>query len=592
MRLLLVFFVGFLGFFFFSAFINQLFKKTFPGLVGITIIIAGFVFGFVGKYWVGNPLDVLIAWFVIGSGLGLTIHHLLSQRYILSENYEHKFVKKHEDKIERGLEILPGALTWLVLTSPFWLSLTLPFVVAYLIILADIYWLINAVKISFTIFLGFRKMQWARKQPWFNLLKKDFPDQWEKYHHLILLPIHKESLEIVGPAFDAIVNSNYPKEKIFLAVGFEGRANPEVLHADTIKYLEKLDKEIGGVFISIHPPGLPGEIPGPGTNRNWMMRDAEKRFEKLKIPFEEVIVTTLDCDFVVHKEFLAGMLHKYLSTPQPQRDMSSFTGVFLYNNNYWQTPAPMRLIASGTAFWQLSEQVSSDKYINYASLSINMKSLLDIGLWIPNKVNDDSGFFWKAYYHFKGQYKVIPHFIPLSADAVLDVNLPKTFQNQYLQLKRWAYGVEHIPFIVKQYFIRTDIDFWNKTSYLVFILWSYTKWGTLALFITFAGMFISWINPQYSQSAVAINQPIISSWILTAAFLGLFTTIYVHEKTVPPRPKNWGFLTRMWSYLQWLLVPLVIISIGTIPAIDAQTSLMFGRYLEYRTTNKARIKET
>lgn len=591
MRLLLVFFVGFLGFFFFSAFINQLFKKTLPGVIGVAIIVAGFIFGFVGKNWVGNPLDVLIAWFVIGSGLGLTIHHLLSQRYILSENYEHRFVKKHEDKIERGLEILPGALTWLVLTSPFWLSLTLPFVVAYLIILADIYWLFNAVKISFTIFLGYKKMQWARKQPWFNLLKKNFPDQWEKYNHLILLPVYNESLEVVGPAFDAIVNSNYPKDKIFLAVGFEERVNPKEKHAETIKYLGKLDKEIGGVLITFHPANLPGEIPGPGTNRNWMMKNAEKEFTKRKLPFEDIIVTTLDCDFVLSKEFLAGMLHKYLSTPQPQRDMSSFTGVFLYNNNYWQTPAPMRLIASGTAFWQLSEQVSSDKYINYASLSINMKSLLDIGLWIPNKVNDDSGFFWKAYYHFKGQYKVIPHFIPLSADAVLDVNLPKTFQNQYLQLKRWAYGVEHIPFIVKQYFIRTDIDFWNKTSYLLFILWSYTKWGTLALFITFAGMFIAWINPQYSESAVAINQPIISSWILTAAFLGLFTTIYVHEKTVPPRPKSWGLLTRMWSYLQWLLVPLVIISIGTIPAIDAQTSLMFGRYLEYRTTNKARLKE-
>ena len=78
----------------------------------------------------------------------------------------------------------------------------------------------------------------------------------------------------------------------------------------------------------------------------------------------------------------------------------------MYYNNYWQAPAAMRLIASGTAFWQLAEMVGSDKYINYSSLSMNLQSLLDVGLWIPNKVNDDSGFYWKAYYHFNGDYKV------------------------------------------------------------------------------------------------------------------------------------------------------------------------------------------
>jgi len=250
----------------------------------------------------------------------------------------------------------------------------------------------------------------------------------------------------------------------------------------------------------------------------------------------------------------------------------------------------MRLMAAGTAYWQLSEMVGSDKYINFASMSMNMQSLLDIGLWMPDKVNDDSGFFWKAYYHFKGNYKVLPHFLPISADANLDVTLFKTFKNAYLQLKRWAYGVEHIPFIFTEYFKRTDMDFWDKTDKLTFILWSYFKWGTLALFITFGGLLIPLVNPHFSQSVLSINLPTISSWILDGAFLGLFSTIFVHEKTVPKRPQDWGILKRFWSYAQWLLVPIILVTIATIPAIDAQTSLMFGKYLEFRVTNKARVK--
>ena len=299
----------------------------------------------------------------------------------------------------------------------------------------------------------------------------------------------------------------------------------------------------------------------------------------------------MDADFVIHSQFISGMLHKYLTLPENEREKRSLTGVFLFNNNYWQTSTPMRLIATGTSFWQLSEMVASDKYINYSSLSMNLQSLLDIGLWIPDKVNDDSGFYWKAYYHFNGNYKVIPHFLPISADAVLDIGLFKTFQNQYLQLKRWAYGVEHIPFVVKKYFQNEKIDFWDKTDKLIFVFWSYFRWGTLALFITLGGLFIPIFNPDYTQSVVSYNLSIISSWILTLAFIGLFSTIIINEKVAPKRPSSWGIFQRIWSYAQWALVPVVLVTIATIPAIDAQTSLMLGKHLEFRVTNKARLSE-
>jgi hypothetical protein len=590
MRLLLTFLIGLFSFFYLSDFFLRAFKIRISGIIGVSIIIIGFLVGFWGQSFIAPPLHTLTSLFLIGSGIGLTFHHLLSQRYVISEKFEKNLVRKHESAIDRILEILPGALTWTALTSPFWLSLTLPFAVAYLIIIADVYWLTNSLKIAVMIYHGYRKMDWAKKQPWRSLLQQDFPNQWNNYSHLILLPTYKESLEVLKPAFDGIANSNLPKDRIILCVGFEERVNPRQFHKETIKYLEQLSKEIN-VIMSFHPAGLTGEIPGPGTNRNWMVKTSVQELKKQNIDPKNVLVTTLDGDFVIHPEFLGGALHKYLSTPAEIRDKRSFTGAFLYYNNYWQAPTPTRLIASGTAFWQMAEMVGSDKYQNFSSLSINMQSLLDVGLWIPNKVNDDSGFYWKAYFHFKGDYKVIPHFMPLNGDTVLDENLIKTFQNQYLQLKRWAYGVEHIPFIVKQYFKRTDIDFWDKTDKLLFVMWANTRWGFLALFITFGGLLIPVINPQYHQSVLAINLPIVSSWIMTAAFLGLFSTIYVHEKTVPPRPKSWSVITRVWSYIQWLLVPIVLVTISTVPAIDAQTSLMIGRYLEYRTTNKAR-KET
>jgi len=421
------------------------------------------------------------------------------------------------------------------------------------------------------------------------MLQKDFPQEWGKYYQLILLPTYKEALYILQPTIEAILNSACPKDKIILAVGFEERDDPEKIK-QTQAYLKKIEKRIAGVFTTIHPYNLPGEVAGQGSNKNWMIKHLLPNLQKRKIKIDDIFVTTLDADFVVHKQFLSGALHKYLSLPKDQRDKRTFTGVFLYHNNYWQTPTPMRLMATGTSFWQMAEMVGSDKYMNYSSMSISLKALLDIGLWLPDKVNDDNGFYWKAYFHFNGDYKVVPHFLPISGDAVQDTTLLKTFQNQYFQIKRWAYGVEHIPYIVKQYFTK-EINFWDKTDKVLFKIWGDLKWGFLAIFVTFGSLLIPLINPQFKASVLSVNLPIISSWILTVTFFALFVTIFVHEKTAPPRPKDWSIFKKIWSYFQWMLIPLILITISSLPAIDAQTSLMFGRKLEFRVTNKARLLE-
>src|SRR3989338_6997202 len=555
----------------------------------ILFIAFGFLIGFWGQAFLDGGMNVLASFFFVGAGIGIILHNLLTQRFVLFEKKEQAFVLKHENAFERFLEILPGSLTWLALTSPIWLSFALPYAVAYLILIADVYWLLTAFRIAILIIVGYKKMIWAKNQNWQEMLQKDFPQEWGKYDQLILLPTYKEALYILQPTIEAILNSACPKDKIILAVGFEERDDPEKIK-QTQAYLKKIEKRIAGVFTTIHPYNLPGEVAVQQSNKNWMIKHLLPNLQKRKIKIDDIFVTTLDADFVVHKQFLSGALHKYLSLPKDQRDKRTFTGVFLYHNNYWQTPTPMRLMATGTSFWQMAEMVGSDKYMNYSSMSISLKALLDIGLWIPDKVNDDSGFYWKAYFHFNGDCRVVPHFLPISGDAVQDVTLLKTFQNQYLQIKRWAYGVEHIPFIIKQYFTK-EINFWDKTDKVLFKIWGDLKWGFLALFVTFGSLLIPLVNPNFKTSVLSINLPIISSWILTTAFFGLFVTIFVHEKTAPPRPKDWSIFKKIWSYFQWMLIPLILITISSLPAIDAQTSLMFGRKLEFRVTNKARLLE-
>jgi hypothetical protein len=63
--------------------------------------------------------------------------------------------------------------------------------------------------------------------------------------------------------------------------------------------------------------------------------------------------------------------------------------------------------------------------------------------------------------------------------------------------------------------------------------------------------------------------------------------IGIENAIVPPRPPEWGLPRRTLSYLQWIGLPFVGILFSNLPALDAQTRLLTGRYLEYRVTEKA-----
>ena len=227
MRILLIFFIGFLSFFYFAEILNRIIRGIRYSVLGVFFALVGFLIGFFGQSALAGGVNVLAGLFLVGSGLGLIIHHLLSQRFILFEKAEKEFVLKHENGFERFLEILPGSLTWLALTSPIWLSFALPYAVAYLILIADVYWLLTAFRIAILIIIGHRKMEWAKHQDWQKLLRKDFPKVSEKYYQLILIPTYKEALYILEPTFNAITSCSYPKNKILIAAGVEERDDPE-----------------------------------------------------------------------------------------------------------------------------------------------------------------------------------------------------------------------------------------------------------------------------------------------------------------------------------------------------------------------------
>ena len=489
--------------------------------------------------------------------------------------------------IERFYEMVPGLITWLVLTSPLWLSLNLPTAMAFFILVIDIYWLYRALKTAILSLVGYRKMKSALAVDWRQKLKEEYPTEFGEIEHLFIFGSWQERGYIIETNLQAIADSDYPMDKVRVVVALEERDTEEI-KAEKRAVAERFKDKFANIYITEHPDGIEGEVIGPGSNRSWAMKHLLPQLQQ-ELDFDKTILTTLDADFVVHPRFLAGMTYKYLTTPNPQK--RSFQGMFIYSNNYWQAPAAMRIIASSIALTQLSEMVESWKYVNFSSHSINLQTLIDLDFWTTDHVNDDSHLYWKAFYHFDGDYEVVPHWLPIYADTVLDDTLLKTIVNQYKQLQRWAYGVEHRPFIFQNTIEAKKIPLIRRLERLFYVMRADLVWATAAYITGFGALIALLVNPEFGETVLGRNLAFYSGLILTVAVLGLIPAIFLNYRLFPKVPDSWGRLRSFLAYFQVVLSPFVLVTFGSAPAVDAQTRLLFGKYLTYRVTRKYRETE-
>ena len=129
------------------------------------------------------------------------------------------------------------------------------------------------------------------------------------------------------------------------------------------------------------------------------------------------------------------------------------------------------------------ESVRLEKFVTFSSHSMSFKTLVDIDYWPVDMVSDDSVIYWKAFLFYKGDYRVVPLYITVSMDVAYSHNLFKTIAIQYKQKRRWAWGVENLPFVVLGFLKSKDISFITKLRRSFQLLESHVTWAVCAILI-------------------------------------------------------------------------------------------------------------
>ncbi len=480
-------------------------------------------------------------------------------------------------------------MTWGTIIGLTILAVYSPTALVIIILLYSIYWLIKIFIVTGHLIVGSFRYIYEQKIDWLAKLEHEHPEEYKNFYQLIIIPTYKEDISILRHTIDAIRHSNYPLDKIIVNVAFEER-DKENAHKYAPLLTHEFENSFGMYITTFHPSDTPGEIKGKGPNITWAGKRSTEEIEKRGIKVEDVIVTTIDADNRVDKNYFGNLTWNYINAEDPIH--KSFQPVPMFFNNIWRVPLPIKLLHLGSSFWQLTQAMRPRYARNFAAHSQSLAALVETDFWSVKTIVEDGHQYWRSYFAFNGNHNVVPIFVPIYMDAVEGDSLYDSLREQYLQRRRWYWGVSDVPFVWEHTFRNRKLPFFYKWLQFGRLVESHYSLATQS-FILLIGWLPLILNTGFHNTVIGYSFPDVYRILLEAAWVGMIANMLIAALLVPPRPGG------RWAYygfilMEWILSPVLFtvtaVLFSAVPAIDSQTRMLFNKpFTVFNVTKKAAI---
>jgi cellulose synthase/poly-beta-1,6-N-acetylglucosamine synthase-like glycosyltransferase len=500
-------------------------------------------------------------------------------------------LSKGQRRVQRALEIAPGALTWTILLAPIAASFVFAPYIALAIFVIDIYWFLRTGVVVFGIRRAFRTMRRAIREAWWQRclalpLEPGSPDP-RRVVHAVLIPTYTEPYAILRETVRAIAEADYPTENKVIAIITRESDRPGW---ENVRRLQEEFAPRVRAFFHIKDPLLPGIVIGKSAAMAYGGPVLRRELDAMGLDAKSVIITDLDSDFRVHKQYFAYITYHFVT--DPKRLACIYQPIPMFHNNLWRVPFAVRVMASACTQWQMFLSSRPDRLVAFSSYSMSADLVEKAGYWDDDVIPEDSRFYWKSFFATHGGLKMVPVFLPIYGDApeAQDSGLPwervKTHANQYNQIKRWAWGVSDVPYVTVRLLRHSEIPVWLRARRYGYMIFNHLTWTTLPVLLLFGAALPRLLQEDWNLTTAADKLALYAFILINIAFLNIAALILVERRINPPMPRQWGYVRQIWAYLQLGLYPVVGLLFSVLPALEAQTRLMLGMYLEYKVTEK------
>ncbi len=492
--------------------------------------------------------------------------------------YFQKLFARHPGKAGRVLEILPGCLSWLLILSPIWGALLIPWALAFFYVAFDLYWLYKSFALVICFYIAAGKIKRAEQEDW--LQKAESLPNFSRVTHVVIIPNYKERLEKLRATIQALARQTFPRERLFVVLAMEEREPGARTKAQTL--LQEFHGVFGDVLATYHPDVV-GEVKGKSSNEAFAARVAYQQLVEAKqIELAYTTISSVDADSLFDRQYFAYLCYAFLASPRRHHTIWQSANVSF--TNFWQVPAAVRVVAFLESLWRVAVLIQPGRLLSNSTYSLSFKLLVDIDFWDVDVIPEDYRLFFKAFYRLKDQVWVEPLFLKTSMDSPCAAGYLQTIKSKYEQERRWAWGVSDVPLVLRWWLTVPGMPFARKTLMLYFFLLDHILWPANWFLLTLAARLIPLINPVFFHTQAGSELLSLGGMLLTPCIpVTLLLVLDLRRQPVKPGGSK---IRQLLFAFELVLLPATGFCLNALPGLVSHTQLMLGKRLEYKVTEK------
>lgn len=488
-----------------------------------------------------------------------------------------------DSRAHRALEVLIGVVTWSLITAPFWAAVVMPDKWVYLFVAFSLYWLYRSVSLAVYAPLAYRRLLAGQRRDW--LADCQTLTRWQSVHHLVVIPTHREPLELLAESLRYLANQDFPRKQVSVLLAFEER-DPDALEKAR-RLSVRFRGQFANLWVSLHP-NLPDEPAGKASNLAYAIPRARQLLLTGGQDLEGVLLTICDADSRLHAKHLSALTYSFLSDPNGRYCL--YQPALLFHANLHRIPVYVRVIDGLYSVIQLTRLWASYKLVTQSTYSLTLTACHDIGYWDPDVVPEDSHMFFKMFFKWGEKTRVCPIYLPVLADAAEGPTWWRTLISHYRQARRWAWGVSDVPYVLVEAARGQDIPLRARLVRAGHYTWEHLLWPTHWFLLAGGINLIPHLAPRIALLPTMQDLSLLSSTAFAASTPFLLVLIWVDQRLRAGLSRSF-FGWQAWvGLLGWVFLPALGLVLMVLPAVEAHTRLLLGRTLAYDVTEKMVVR--
>ncbi len=403
-------------------------------------------------------------------------------------------------------------------------------------------------------------------------------------HHVVIIPNYQEDVSILRRTLDCLAQQAPASASMTVVLAMEA------LEPGAAEKGARLEVEYGARFarimVTVHPRELSGEMQCKSANQAWALRWAERVLVSREgHDPDHLLVTSMDADTIWHPAYFEALA--VLFATDPARYKTFWQAPIRYHANVWRINPLLRLVHAYSSAWELA-YLSAPWWqaLPMSSYSMSLRLLSSVGSWDLDVIADEWHMYIKAFFQRASDVHLQPVFLPFYASATTGETLRQAIIERYLQTLRHAWGAKEIGYALSQMAGHRQAPAHASLRLVLRVahdnLLSGVGWVIMVLGAQVPLLF----HPAVIQQNLSAPPFVLLQ--VSLAVVSVLTVVFwvLDLRTRPARPGPWTRRERLYELVSVPLLTVMSLLCLALPAIHAQTRLMFGMPLRFRVTAK------